>query len=157
MGPGCRRWEFCDIPEIAQLMSVHALWQHYGLDRATAETRLHQLWREDESGFVWEPEPGKILGFVLFNRSSFGGSGYVRWVGVAAGATGLGIGPRLLQCVEHDLRQNSVFRLLLLCTAWNHGARRFYERMGFSEIGRLPDWVLKGTTEVLYAKHLDSP
>lgn len=150
-----RPWESRDIPDIAKLMSAHSLWTKYGIDRASAENRLQHLWAQRELGFIFESEPGTILGFVLYNRQTFGGSGYIRWIGVDTGAVGQGIGQALLQRVEYELCLGKVFRLVLLCAEWNHAARRFYERMGFSEIGLLPDWVVPGTTEVLYGKHLD--
>lgn len=152
-----RSWTEDDIAGMADIMCSHALWQHYGVTRASAADRLVNLFAALEQGFVAEDEHKKLMGFVLYNALTLGNSGYIHLFGIHASATGHGLGQDLLGYVERDLRTHQVNRLVLLCTAWNHGARRFYERMGFVKVGELPDWVQNGTTEVLYAKHLDNP
>ena len=150
-----RVWTESDIGGIAAIMCSHALWQHYGVTLASATIRLVELFAAGEKGWVVENDAQQVMGFILYNTSTFGNSGYIRLFGIQADATHHGLGQDLLRAVERDLRDHQVNRLVLLCTAWNHRARRFYERMGFEKIGDLPDWIQDGTTEVLYVKHLD--
>ncbi len=151
-----RKWRASDISAIAALMASHPLWQHYGVTISSATTRLNALFTAHEWGIVAQAQEEGLVGFVLYNAHTFGDSGYIRLIGAAPGMTGHGIGEGLLHEVEQDLSSRHVKRLVLLCTDWNHGARRFYERHGFTEVGALPNWVQAGTTEVIYAKHLES-
>ena len=149
-----REWSGSDVDAMALIMTSHPLWQHYGVTYKGARQRLHGLRDEDESGFVAVDDAGQLRGFVLYNPKTFGFSGYIRFLGVDARSKGQGIGRALVLRVEADLLARHVNRLTLLCTAWNQSARTFYEKMGFAEVGELPNWVQPGTTEVLYAKWL---
>ncbi len=148
-----RAWQLQDIPAIASIMATHTLWQHYGVTEASAEHRLTALFEKGEHGLV-ATRAGGVEGFVIYNAHTFGESGYIRLFGVDPHHTSAGTGSRLLSAVEQRLRQDGVGRLVLLCTEWNERARRFYRRQGFYEVGVLPDWVMEGTHEVLYAKML---
>ncbi len=150
-----RVWTERDIDDIAALMCSHALWQHYGVTLASATGRLIDLFAANEKGLVAENEAHQIMGFIVYNASTFGNSGYIRLFGIQPDVTSRGLGQELLSAVECELREHHVNRLTLLCTAWNYKARRFYERRGFDKVGDLPGWIQDGTTEVLYAKHLD--
>lgn len=149
-----RPWEMKDISEIAQMMSSHPLWQHYGVSYLSAVERLEKLWVAGEQGFTAENLTEAVVGFILFSAQTFGNNGYIRLFGVDPHAARGGIGQALLQHVECQLNQQSIAKLLLLCTEWNYGARLFYEKMGFLKVGELPNWVVEGTTEVIYAKNL---
>lgn len=148
-----REWQPKDIPAIASIMATHTLWQCYGVTLTSAERRLTALFEQGEPGLV-AARTGGVEGFVIYNAHTFGESGYIRLFGVDPHHTSAGTGSRLLSAVEERLHQDGVGRLVLLCTAWKERARRFYRRQGFFEVGVLPDWVMEGTHEVLYAKML---
>ncbi len=153
--PIIRPWQNDDVNGIARIMASHTLWQRYGVTVKGATVRLRTLWHDQEQGFVAvDPQAGKVIGFALYNQRSFGDSGYIRLFGVDTSATSQGLGRRLLSVVEAALSQAGVARLLLLCAEWNTQAQRFYEGNGFARVGLLPDWVIDGTNEVIYAKHL---
>lgn len=150
-----RTWEAGDVPDIARIMASHPLWQHYGVTTDRAKIRVKTLLDEGESGIVAVvPESHAVMGFVLFNDHTFGDSGYVRLFGVSPDCTSRGLGDRLLDYTQRAMVANGTQRVVLLCTEWNVGARRFYERHGFVRVGILTDWVMDGTNEVIYAKHL---
>jgi len=44
--------------------------------------------------------------------------------------------------------------MFLLVSHWNDGARRFYARRGYSEVGRLPAFVRADTDEIICWKRL---
>lgn len=155
IGPSVRLWRIQDVDAIANIMASQPLWQRYGVRMPSAGERLRRLYHSGEEGLVsLDPETGGARGFVLFNNRTFGDCGYIRLLGVALGNTSHGVGRVLLEAVESTLVHREVDRLVLLCAEWNHEARRFYERQGFVAAGVLPNWVMDGTDEVLYAKHL---
>jgi ribosomal protein S18 acetylase RimI-like enzyme len=83
----------------------------------------------------------------------FGRSPYLKWIGVAGGATGAGVGRALLRSAE-EAAAATLPELSLLCSDFNTGARRFYEREGYAQVGELPAYVLPDVNEVLYFKKL---
>lgn len=147
-----RPWQASDIDAIAHIMASHPLWQRYGITEESARTRLQRLMASGEDGFV--AEDGTVRGFVLFNTKTFGEQGYIRLLGVNPQDTSTGVGAQLLSRVESFLIHQGINRLLLLCAHWNEGAQRFYMRHGYRLVGRLPNWVLDGTDELIYAKCL---
>lgn len=149
-----RPWRKVDLKDIGRIMADHELWVRYGVTLISARTRLKVLWEAGELGFVATSGDG-VAGFALYNTMTFGRQGYIRLLGVSQGATSQGIGAGLLSAVERVLVQQDIHRLLLLCADWNDRARAFYERHGFFRAGVLPNWVMDGTDEVLYAKRLD--
>lgn len=149
-----RPWAESDVRHMAKIMASHRLWQHYRWSYDRAFGSLRRLYEEHESGFVAVNNGRRMMGFILYNDRTFGFSGYIRFLAVDDTAKNHGIGRALILQVEADLLERQVNRVVLLCTVWNDSARRFYEKMGFSMVGKLPDWVLEGTDEVLYAKRL---
>jgi ribosomal protein S18 acetylase RimI-like enzyme len=63
---------------------------------------------------------------------------------VSRRARGGGIGRLLVQDLVAQARAAGVETLTLQCRGNNHGAIRLYERLGFHEYGRLPDFVAAG-------------
>lgn len=151
-----RPWVKSDGPAIAAIMAAQVLWQSYGLTYETALARLDTLFNQGEWGFVASRPgaPDLLAGFILFNATTFGESGYIRLLGVNSSNTSQGIGAKLLHGVEQSLSARGIGRLTLLCTDWNTRAQKFYEQEGFSRVGLLEDWVMKGTGEIIYAKKL---
>ena len=148
-----RTLETADIPGVGRLVAATPLWQRYGLteDRASAALgegaargdalrvaiRDHAL-----AGFCW-----------VLPRGLFGRSPYLKWIGVAPGAQGAGMGTTLLRAAE-EAAAATLPELSLLCSDFNAGARRFYEREGYARVGELPSYVLPGVNELLYFKRL---
>jgi ribosomal protein S18 acetylase RimI-like enzyme len=140
-----------DVDACAAIMAGLPLWHAYGVTIASARetftAALHgaaQVQVADDSG--------RVLGFVEYlPRGTFGHSGYVWAVGVAADAQGRGIGARLMDAAEADIFAAGP-NIFLLVNAGNAGAHRFYAGRGYRRIGELPDYVRPGITEVLYRK-----
>jgi ribosomal protein S18 acetylase RimI-like enzyme len=63
---------------------------------------------------------------------------------VSRRARGTGIGRRLMEGLIAQARAAGIETLTLQCRGNNHGAIRLYERLGFSEYGRLSDFVAAG-------------
>ena len=96
--------------------------------------------RMDEmSLFVAVADDGEIVGTVgygLVGRDE----GHLRGMAVRPDRAGTGIAQRLLDTVEHELRQRRCSRLTLDTTAPLRRAIRFYERNGFSPSGVVRDF-----------------
>jgi ribosomal protein S18 acetylase RimI-like enzyme len=156
-----RLFEERDLAPCAALMAATPLWQRYGVTVQSAAERLSvglRRMREPdiESSatrlFVAESETGATIGFVwAVRRGAFDKSGYIPLLGVESSLRGSGAGAELLAAAEDYLRP--VPDVFLLCTDFNTGAQRFYERHGYVRVGLLPDYILPGIAELIYRKH----
>ena len=89
--------------------------------------------------FVAVAENGEIVGTVGYGLAG-GGEGHIRGMAVRPDHLGAGVAQRLLEAVEHELRQRRCARLTLDTTAPLRRAIRFYERNGFSPSGVVRDF-----------------
>ena len=140
-----------DAPSLAALADGHPLFARYALrpaDLAAILTRAIEhgdhVWIDDEGdgprGFAWWTPTG-----------AFARSPYLRLLVVAADATGAGVGARLLDAVEEGAF-TVASDLFALANVDNEGARRFYARRGYVEVGRLDDYVALDLHEVVLRK-----
>ncbi len=140
-----------DIPAVAAIMAGNTLWQRHGVTSEAAGQRLqHGLARGATIAVV--EVSGRVAGFVWYvAEGAFQRSGYIMLLGVAPGAHGQGIGRALLAHAEAALFAASS-SILLLVSDFNGEAQRFYQRCGYAQVGVLPDYVLPGVSELIYAK-----
>ncbi len=122
-----------------------------------SSTRLAQLLAEaigrGEPVLVAD-EGGVARGFAWYLYSgTLGVGGYLRLIALAPGAEGHGAGAALLDAVEADVATRAR-HMFLLVSHWNEGARRFYARRGYAEVGRLPAFVRADTDEIICWKRL---
>jgi ribosomal protein S18 acetylase RimI-like enzyme len=92
-----------------------------------------------------------VAGFAwLVPRGAFDRSGYLRLIAVDDRRQGQGVGQLLI----NDLEERHLARggIVLLAAAANAGAHRFYERLGYVEVGLLCDYVKPGLDERIYYK-----
>jgi GNAT superfamily N-acetyltransferase len=140
-----------DVPALAALVAGHPLFERYGVLPANLATSLARaLARGDH---VWVDDVGfGARAFAWWTPTgAFARSPYLRLLVVAAEATGGGVGARLLDAVEAGAF--AVARdLFALANVENDGARRFYARRGYDEVGRLDDYVAPGLHEVVLRK-----
>jgi ribosomal protein S18 acetylase RimI-like enzyme len=81
------------------------------------------------------------------------GAAYLRLLLVTPAHQGRGLGEALLRAAEARARA-AANEMVLLVTADNLGARRFYERAGYRHVGDLPSFTAPGLDEALYHKPL---
>jgi ribosomal protein S18 acetylase RimI-like enzyme len=103
------------------------------------------------AGEVWVARSdGKPLGFIiLLLEGAF--VGYIQIVVVAAEARGSGVGSRLVAFAEERIFRQ--FPNVFLCvSSINPRARHLYERLGYTLVGELDDYLVRGYSEFLMRK-----
>ena len=93
-----------------------------------------------------------LVGFLIINMAG-AFAGYIQTVCVAPQRRGLGIGARLVAFAEERIFRESP-NVFLCVSSFNSGARRLYERLGYRVVGELPDYVVRGHSEILMRKTL---
>jgi ribosomal-protein-alanine N-acetyltransferase len=95
---------------------------------------------------------GTLAGFiVLVTTGAF--VGYIQSIVVSPALRSRGIGSLLLDFAEEKIlaRGPNVF---LCVSSFNPRARRLYERRGYVLVGELPDYMVRGHSEILLRKTL---
>ena len=97
-------------------------------------------------------ERGRPAGFILVHPYGCAGSPYIASVAVARGARGRGIGSELVAFAE---RLMAARRFIFLCvSSFNRRAQKLYRRLGYRRVAELPDYIIKGHSELLLCKKL---
>jgi ribosomal-protein-alanine N-acetyltransferase len=113
------------------------------------EASLALLERPDREVFVALAH-GSVAGFiVLVMHGAL--IGYIQTVCVAAERRGGGIGTRLVASAEERIFRESP-NVFLCVSSFNPGARRLYERLGYTLVGELTDYLVAGHSELLFRK-----
>ena len=143
-----------DIPGCARWIAATPLWQRYHVTESSISKRLSQALEGGATIFVAE-RAGDVLGFLwLVERGAFDHNDYVRLIGVRPGERGHGIGRALMEFAEEQSRARGR-DLFLLVSDFNTDAQRFYQRLGFHQVGLLEDYVIPGIGELIYRKRFD--
>lgn len=141
-----------DIPALARLMAGTPLWQRYGVTEASAAARLQGGLAQGATILVAEFEK-RVAGFLWYvQRGAFQRSGYIMLIGVQPDLRGQGVGEALMRHAEASLFAE-VDSICLLVSDFNHAAQRFYQQLGYVQVGALPDFVIAGVSESIYYKH----
>ena len=150
-----------DVDPCARLIAADPMWKRYHITLARARRLLQEELvatyrggrRTHEAGeFAVAHSAGQVVGFVWFRLDgTFHHSGYIRWIGVAPHVRGRGVGTGLMAYAERKIfaRGPNVF---LMVSAFNAGAQAFYKRSGYTEIGAVPNYAIRGITERLFRK-----
>jgi ribosomal protein S18 acetylase RimI-like enzyme len=100
---------------------------------------------------------GQLIGYVCFGPTPCTtGTWDVYWIAVAPGAQDAGVGTTLLQEVERRLVHMDA-RLVVIETSSQplyQPTRSFYERRGYAEVARVPDFYADGDDRVIFAKRI---
>ncbi|NNU48311.1 GNAT family N-acetyltransferase [Rhizobium sp. WYCCWR 11279] len=93
-------------------------------------------------------EPVGITGLVRQRPSKMAHRATIIMVYVRRSMRGTGLAGKLLSAVADHARDIGILQLELFVSAENPAAIRFYQREGFSEIGRIPGGVLEEGREI---------
>lgn len=135
----------------AQMMASSEPWKTLG---RTYDACLSRMRDESKERYVAVGEDGRALGFIVLNmQGAF--VGYIQTVCVAVETRGEGLGARLVRFAEERIHRDSP-NVFICVSSFNEGARRLYERLGYSVVGELTDYLVRGHSEILMRKSLGS-
>jgi [ribosomal protein S18]-alanine N-acetyltransferase len=137
-----------DVPPLARLVAGTPLWQRYGYLEERCAADLGAALAEGQDALFAAGPPGAPRGLAwVLRRGAFGRAPYLKLLAVAEGDRGQGVGAALLAAAEAVGPE-----LVLLVSDFNDGARAFYGRQGYIQVGALADFVLPGVTELILRK-----
>jgi ribosomal protein S18 acetylase RimI-like enzyme len=101
---------------------------------------------------VDEDEGEECLGFIWFTlEGAFHSFPYLHIIAVKEAFRGMGIGRKLLHFFEETAFTHHS-KVFLVVADFNSEARRLYERLGYQQVGAIPDLYKDGVTEYLMMK-----
>lgn len=135
-----------DLPAMAGLMAASDPWLTLGRGAASCLAVLSDASKERYAAMQGDA----VAGFLILNlRGAF--VGYLQTVFVSPQVRGSGVGGALIEFAE--ARIFSAHPNVFLCvSAFNTGARRLYERLGYVVVGELTDYLIVGQSELLLRK-----
>ena len=143
------RLEKTDLDACAKIVSATELFRAYGYSGESARKHLEAAMTGSDDDLVVAREGAETVGFAWFvKKGAFARSGYLRLIAVDPARLKSGAGRALM--TELERRHLSPDGLVLLVTSTNRGARAFYEKLGYRQVGELPDYVKPGLNETIY-------
>lgn len=144
-----RRMIDADLEACAQVCDKIDLFAEYGMRGPKARKTLQSAWESPDADLWVAESGGEVLGFAwVSKKSGLGRCAYLRLIAVSQ--PGKGVGETLLRHLEG--RPSFKNGLLLLCTSKNTPARRFYERLGYKNVGEIPGFAHPRLDECIYWK-----
>ena len=93
---------------------------------------------------------GEIVGFlILCMTGAF--VGYIQTVCIHPDHRGQGLGARLVDFAEDRILRESP-NVFMCVSSFNRGAQRLYQRLGYTVVGELTDYIVPGHSEILLRK-----
>lgn len=130
----------------ASLLAASDPWRTLGMDREALLGPLRDPSRERYAARVGD----RLAGLLVLNlQGAF--VGYVQTICVAPEFRGTGLGAALIAFAEERIFREHP-NVFLCVSSFNHGARRFYERLGYAVVGELTDYLVAGQSEILMRK-----
>ncbi len=127
------------------------LGRRYFSQAGSARSSLEKGFENDDI-YVALDDDRICIGFVwVIANGIFHSFPYIHIIAVKSEKRGQGIGKKLLKHVE-DVYYSNCSKLFLLVADFNPEAKRLYESIGYTEIGKIPDLYRKGITECLMMK-----
>lgn len=140
-----------DLPALAAALAPLPLFESYGLDAAALTARFQGALERGEGLLLATDESGPVGVCWFLTRGTFGTGAYLRTLAIRGECQGSGLGARLLAAYEAGCGAPSG-GYFLLTSDFNEGARRFYQRHGYRQVGQLPDFAVPGVTELVFWK-----
>jgi len=148
--PRIRAMQPGDRDAVVQLLSASDPWITLGYTAADWD-RVFCPIPQGRDSYVADLD-GRVAGIALV-REKFLLGDYLELLGVAGWARKQGVGSRLLTHVE-QLVFSRTQNLFACVSDFNAAARAFYNKMGYQEIGPIPNLLIPGSAEIFLRKTL---
>ena len=149
-----RKIRMSDIQFCASIMVRNPIWQRYQVTEDSARARFTKGMAEKAPILVAE-EKDRVVGFIWYvPQGAFYRSGYVMLIGVDPDSQSHGVGVSLMEAAEKEMFKTNA-DIFLLVSDFNVAAQRFYQRLGYQQVGVLVNYVLDGVNELIFRKHLN--
>jgi len=134
----------------ADVMSRSEPWKTLG---RSFDSSLQSMRNPNCSLLVARGENAGPIGFMLIQSEGVAGSPYIKSVAVEEPFRGAGVGTQLLQFADaiFQRRANHIF---ICVSSFNKKARALYERLGYTIIAELREYIVPGASELLMHKTL---
>src|SRR4051794_10375104 len=117
--------------------------------RVTPERTLLAL--SDASREIYVALVGlEVSGFIIINLLG-PLRGYIQTLCVLPSWRNQGIGRQLIRFSEDKILREHA-NVFLFVSSFNKGAQRFYASLGYQRVGEVPDYIVKGHSEILLRK-----
>ncbi len=108
---------------------------------------------------VVEDDRGQVAGYMTYGPTPLTeGTWDLYWIAVSPAHQGQGYGQRLVEFLEEEVRKSGG-RLILIETSSQpkyQPTRKFYKKLGYTEIARIPDFYRPGDDRVIFGKYFRS-
>lgn len=118
---------------------------------------LSQPDQQDYQIVVIEDQSGKVTGYMTYGPTPLTeGTWDLYWIAVSPEVQGQGYGQLLVRYLENEVKKKGG-RLVMIETSSQPKylpTRKFYEKLGYREMARIPDFYRPGDDRVIFGKHL---
>lgn len=135
-----------EIVSCASWMAACDPWKRLGIDADALVASMSDPLRETHFAWVGTEVVG-VVTLLMYGALR----GYIQLLAVHPSRQGQGIGSRLLDFAEQRIFAE-VPNVFICASSFNVGAQRLYERQGYSTVGQLTDYLVKGYAEILMRK-----
>jgi ribosomal protein S18 acetylase RimI-like enzyme len=141
------------IGPCSSIVGSLSLYQDYGFSAEKCKSFLTNRLLNSHGDTIYDDQvlvdnDDAVLGFACFEtQSGFGRSGYLRLIAIDTKSQGTGAGKLLMD--YYISKYLKPYGILALCNSENKSALKFYFDLGFAKVGSIPDYVQKGSTEVI--------
>ena len=133
----------------ARMLSTSEPWISLGVSE---EKTLQSLHEPGYQVFIAH-QNNEACGVLIIDPRGVAGSPYIKSIAVTEESRSLGIGASLINYAEESFKNRS--RYIFLCvSSFNTKAQSFYEKLGYTEVGELKDYLIDGASEILMSKRL---
>ncbi|MBC7363393.1 MAG: GNAT family N-acetyltransferase [Candidatus Aminicenantes bacterium] len=117
---------------------------------------LNQPEQRDYFVVVVENEKGQVAGYMTYGPTPLTeGTWDLYWIAVSPSEQGKGYGQELVRWLEEEVKRKKG-RLILIETSSQpkyEPTRKFYEKLGYAEVARIPDFYRPGDDRVIFGKY----
>ncbi|MFA4926226.1 MAG: GNAT family N-acetyltransferase [Candidatus Aminicenantales bacterium] len=118
---------------------------------------LSQPDQQDYQIVVIEDQSGKVTGYMTYGPTPLTeGTWDLYWIAVSPEVQGQGYGQLLVRYLENEVKKKGG-RLVMIETSSQPKylpTRKFYEKLGYREMARIPDFYRPGDDRVIFGKYL---